>query len=102
MRRLIPGQVMREAIDTWLPDYVSSYGHGGTTFWLKGPDDLNCHVLQRIAAQSSILIEPGDVYFQQSPLPLNYFRLGLTSIPVERIEPGIKKLSSVIEKISGW
>ena len=92
-------QVMREAIDAWLPDYASPSHHGGTAFWLKGPKGLDGRMLQRIAAQNSILIEPGDVYFQQSPQPLNYFRLGLTSIPVERIEPGVKQLAGLINTI---
>lgn len=92
-------QVMREAINVYLPDYASPSNHGGTAFWLKGPEGLDGRALQRIAAQNSILIEPGDVYFQQSPQPLNYFRLGLTSIPVERIEPGVKKLAGLIDSI---
>lgn len=92
-------QVMREALDIWLPHCTLPSSQGGTAFWLKGPEGLDCRVLQRIAVQNSILIEPGDVYFQQSPQPLNYFRLGLTSIPVERIEPGVKKLAGLIDTI---
>lgn len=89
-------EVMRDALVKHLPDYVASASSGGTAFWLRGPEDLDCRWLQRAAAQNSILIEPGDVYFNQSPPPLNYLRLGLTSIPAERIEPGIKKLAGII------
>lgn len=89
-------EVMAEALAKYLPDYQASVSSGGTAFWLQGPADLDCRWLQRVAAQNSILIEPGDVYFNQSPQPLNYLRLGLTSIPVERIEPGIKKLAGII------
>nr|CAA6805494.1 MAG: Transcriptional regulator, GntR family domain / Aspartate aminotransferase (EC [uncultured Thiotrichaceae bacterium] len=94
-------QVMHDAIDAYLPDYSSPSNYGGTAFWLKGPEHLDSRMLQRMAAQSSILIETGDVYFQQSPQPLNYFRLGLSSIPVERIEPGVKKLAEIIGSIIG-
>lgn len=89
-------QVMRDALAKHLPGYKVSASSGGSSFWLQGADGLDCRWLQRVAAQNSILIEPGDVYFNQSPPPLNYLRLGLTSIPVERIEPGIKKLASII------
>ncbi|MEZ5537069.1 MAG: PLP-dependent aminotransferase family protein [Thiolinea sp.] len=90
-------QVLRDALETYLPDYESSSNYGGTAFWLRGPEDLDCRWLQRVAAQHSILIEPGDVYFAQQPAPLNYFRLGLSSIPLERIEPGVKKLAGILK-----
>lgn len=89
-------QVMRDALQTYLPDYESPSNYGGTAFWLRGPENLDCRWLQRVAAQHSILIEPGDVYFAQQPVPLNYFRLGLSSIPLERIEPGVKKLAGLL------
>jgi GntR family transcriptional regulator/MocR family aminotransferase len=89
-------QVMRDALATHLPEYTTPSNYGGTAFWLQGAAGLDCRWLQRVAAQNGILIEPGDVYFKQSPQPLNYFRLGLSSIPLERIEPGVKKLAGIL------
>ncbi len=88
--------VMRAALDEFLPGFHSAAAASGTSFWLQGPAGLDCRQLQRRAARESILIEPGDVYFMHAPQPLNYFRLGLSCIPVERIRPGIEKLAQVL------
>lgn len=71
-------------------------GFGGTSFWVHGPDDLNAEQLAKRALDADIVIEPGGVYFNQSPRPNNYFRLGFSSISAERIGPGIGKLSDLV------
>jgi GntR family transcriptional regulator/MocR family aminotransferase len=42
-----------------------------------------------------ILFEAGDVFFLAQPAPKNFLRLGFSSIPVDRIEPGISKLAGM-------
>lgn len=69
---------------------------GGSSFRLKGPPGLDCRHLQREAALSGILIEPGDVFFMSDPAPLNYFRLGFSAIASDRIEVGIQRLARVL------
>jgi len=71
---------------------------GGTAFWIEGPPALDARALERAAGAVGVLIEPGDVHFLSDEGPRNYFRLGFSSIPCERIEPGIKLLAEVIEK----
>lgn len=90
-------QEMEEALDHYMPNMKVVPAIGGTSFWIEGPETLDCRQLQRIAANNSILIEPGDIYFMgPNPPPLNYFRLGISSIPTERIKPGIKILSQFV------
>jgi hypothetical protein len=50
------------------------------------------------ALAEGIPIEPGDVHFLGLDQPSRYFRPGYSSIPVERIEPGIRKLAEIIER----
>jgi GntR family transcriptional regulator/MocR family aminotransferase len=45
-----------------------------------------------------VVIEPGAVHFMAQPGPANYFRLGVSSIPTDRIEPGIKLLADTVRE----
>jgi GntR family transcriptional regulator/MocR family aminotransferase len=71
---------------------------GGTAFWVEGPPALDARLLEKNAAAAGIVIETGDVHFLSDSGPKNFFRLGFSSIALERIEPGIKLLAQVIDK----
>jgi GntR family transcriptional regulator/MocR family aminotransferase len=66
---------------------------------VRGPGQLDTRELQNRAREAGILIEAGDICFMQSSPPLNYFRLGYSSITATRIEPGIKKLADLIHEM---
>lgn len=93
-------QLLRDELQKHLPDTALPPTFGGTAYWVEGPPTLDCRKLQQLAAQHSILIEPGDVYFMREPLPRHYFRLGLSSIPLERIADGVGKLAGLVREIS--
>jgi GntR family transcriptional regulator/MocR family aminotransferase len=90
------GSAMRMALERYLPDFDVSYGIGGSSLWVKGPAGLDSRALAIAAREAGVLIEPGDVFFQRDDLPKQYFRLGFSSIPVTRIEPGIKILGEIV------
>ncbi|MNY75720.1 hypothetical protein D3C86_2150800 [compost metagenome] len=46
-----------------------------------------------------MLIEPGSVFFMAEPAPRNGFRLGYSSISLDRIEPGIRVLAGVAREL---
>ena len=92
-------QAMRDALERYLPEAVIMPSSGGTACWVKGPAELDAGELQRKAMARGILIEPGDIYFLSDYPPRNYFRLGFSSIPVDRIEPGIHKLATLIHQM---
>ena len=87
---------MHAAIARHLPDCRFRQTSGGTALWIEGPPQLDARELEMAAARSGILIEPGDVHFLSDMGPRNFFRLGFSSIALERIEPGIKLLGEVI------
>ncbi len=89
-------QVMGSALDRHLPDSSHMPTYGGTSYWVKGPRELNTKELYPRALEHGILFEPGDVYFDSEPPPKHYLRLGFSSISVDRIEPGIRKLAELI------
>jgi GntR family transcriptional regulator/MocR family aminotransferase len=89
-------EVMREALNRHLPDASFIPTSGGTSYWIKGPDTLNVRALLARLKEQGILLEPGDVHFMSTEPPANYFRLGFSSIPIDRIEPGIQQLAKLI------
>jgi GntR family transcriptional regulator/MocR family aminotransferase len=89
-------EAMDHALQHYLPESATRPGFGGTSFWVRGPDKLDAHDLAKRAKSEGVLIEPGRVHFLGRERPKNYFRLAFSSLPTERIEPGIHILSDLI------
>lgn len=70
---------------------------GGGSCWVRLPDGVDAIDLAARAAERRVLIEPGDVFFAAARPPGGYIRLGYQSIPVQRIEPGIRVLAELID-----
>lgn len=92
-------QTMKDALDRYLPESSQATSFGGSSYWLKGPENLDSRELKRRAAEVGVLIEPGDVHFLSENPPKNYFRLGFSSISNQQIEPGIKELARIIHEM---
>jgi GntR family transcriptional regulator/MocR family aminotransferase len=90
-------QEMGGALAEYLPASFQKPGFGGSCYWVRGPEGLDARLLRKEAADRGILIEPGDIHFLSEEPPLNYFRLGYSSIATDRIAPGIKALAELIE-----
>lgn len=90
-------QEMGAALSEYMPKSFQKPSFGGSCYWVKGPEGLDARILRKEAADRGILIEPGDIHFQSDEPPLNYFRLGYSSIASERIGPGIKALAELID-----
>ena len=93
-------EVMRIALERHLPTCSFYRATGGTAYWVAGPRELDTVLVAREAAKRGVLIEPGAVHFM-SKAPTHYFRLGFSSIPVNRIDAGTRILGEVIDDCSG-
>jgi GntR family transcriptional regulator/MocR family aminotransferase len=82
------------AIKKHLPDFSFLLGEGVSSCWLKGPDDLDGQALAAAAQKLGVLVETGDIFFMGEHPPKNFLRLGFSSIPADRIEPGILALAT--------
>ncbi len=89
---------MGEALEHYLPRSSRAPTFGGTSFWVRGPAWLDDQRLAKQALQEEVIIEPGRIAFAAPEPPRNYFRLGFSSIALERIEPGIRLLSEAIDR----
>lgn len=88
--------VMGNALEHHLPGCAEAPSFGGTSFWVKGPDELDADRLARKALEQGVVIEPGRIYFGGKDRPKNYFRLGFSSISESAIEPGIERLANIM------
>ncbi|MDH3691291.1 MAG: PLP-dependent aminotransferase family protein, partial [Gammaproteobacteria bacterium] len=61
---------------------------------------LDAAQLAERAAEHGILIERGDVHFLSDSPPKNYFRLGFSSIPTDRITPGVRELAQLVGELT--
>ncbi|MEO9339308.1 PLP-dependent aminotransferase family protein [Mesorhizobium sp. SB112] len=82
------------AISAFLPDWQSTDAAGGTSLWLEGPPGTNATGLAEAAAARSVIIEPGDRFFDMKKEPSRFMRLGISSIALQHIEPGIRELAT--------
>ena len=91
---------LRDALNHYRPASIAiAPVKGGTTYWVMGPEKLEVNLLVRAAEARGILVEPADMWFALPDGPKNMFRLGVTSLPVEKIRDGIMHLSVLIREL---
>lgn len=91
-------EVMAAALDKYMPGSARAPSFGGSSFWVEGPAELDAKELAQRATQRGLILEPGDVHFQQHDAPRNFFRLGFSAIQTEKIEPGVQLLAQLIHQ----
>ncbi|WNC72254.1 PLP-dependent aminotransferase family protein [Thalassotalea psychrophila] len=92
---------LREALNIYLPNCIDTGPiQGGTAYWITGPKQLDGEYLRKKAAELGILIEPVKRYFSYSNAPENCFRMGVTSIPNDKIRDGVSKLAELIHQLT--
>ncbi|MBL4766881.1 MAG: PLP-dependent aminotransferase family protein [Rhodobacteraceae bacterium] len=67
--------------------------YGGSSLWMRAPDRVDTTELAEALRAQSVLIEPGTAFFAGPDRPRNFYRIGYSSIPVNRIEEGIKRIA---------
>jgi GntR family transcriptional regulator/MocR family aminotransferase len=72
---------------------------GGTTFWVRTPDEFNVGTLAIEAERHGILIEPVSRYYALKEHAENCFRMGVTSLVVDKIRPGVERLVELIREL---
>jgi GntR family transcriptional regulator/MocR family aminotransferase len=90
---------LREALNHYLAtSIVTTRTVGGSTCWIKGPEQLNSQRFAAEAAKAGILVEPVNRFYGGKEKPQYYFRLGVTSIPTAKIREGIEKLAQLMKQ----
>jgi len=72
---------------------------GGTTYWVRTPKDFDIANLAIEAERHGILIEPVERYYMNKDEAENCFRMGVTSLVVDKIRPGVERLVGLIREL---
>lgn len=95
-------KLRREAIE----DAIASHGltisgrgvFGGSSIWMQAPEDIDTTQLAQHLQRRSVHIEPGEMFFAGHDRPLNYYRLGYSSIAPDQIPAGIQQIAEAIDQ----
>ena len=72
---------------------------GGTTYWVRTPKEFDVANLTYEAEKHGILIEPVEHYYSVVANAENCFRMGVTSLTVDKIRPGVERLVQLIRTL---
>jgi GntR family transcriptional regulator/MocR family aminotransferase len=86
-------------LDRRMPDFPRSAAESGSALWLRCPPGLPGPALFAAASRRGVLVEPGEVFFATPGAGRDFFRLGLSSIPQERIPAGIAALADAAAEV---
>ncbi|UWQ63095.1 PLP-dependent aminotransferase family protein [Leisingera caerulea] len=73
-------------------------GYGGSALWMRAPEAADTSAVAQRLKEKSVLIEPGAPFFAAGNRKQNYYRLGYSSIPATRIEPGLALLAQALKQ----
>ncbi|MBT5105760.1 MAG: PLP-dependent aminotransferase family protein [Porticoccaceae bacterium] len=92
---------LRDALNYTLQQYsVTTHSQGGTTCWVRAPEGVEVGRLIVEAAQRGILLEPVSHFYAFSENAQNCFRMGVTSLSVDRIREGVEQLAELIRDMA--
>ena len=91
---------MEEGIAQSGLDIAGQGAHGGSSFWMRAPEGIDTKTLATRLRARGVLIEPGHSFFGGDDQPQNFYRLGYSSIPANRISEGLQALASEIDAMS--
>ena len=89
-------QALAECLRATLPDFQVPAADSGSAVWMKAPDDVDTSMVAEHARNRGVLVEPGDVFFNAANKPKCYLRAGISSIPLQKIPPGVIELAAAV------
>ena len=92
--------VLNAAIARHLPRFTPGPAQGGTCVWLQCPDGVAGPDLVTAARRHGVIIERGDFFFSDVARGAPFVRLGLSSIPAERVDAGIARLATAVSDLA--
>jgi GntR family transcriptional regulator/MocR family aminotransferase len=89
-------QQLTNALKMYLPSFSFRTPSGGSVVWAQLPHGIDGRQLSKSALAKGVLVEVGDPFFYNNDYDGRYFRFGFSSIEIDRIEPGIAALASLL------
>ncbi len=88
-------EIAETAVRRRLPQVDLIGGVPGSALWLRCPAEVCERTLEVKARELGVVFESGDPFFA-APQERVYLRLGLSTIPSDRIDPGIERLAEAM------
>ncbi|PXW23965.1 MocR-like pyridoxine biosynthesis transcription factor PdxR [Paraburkholderia caballeronis] len=87
--------VLTDALAKHLPEAAYGVPHGGSSVWLRLPGRIDTLALRAAAIAQGLWFDPGEPFFHEA-MTEPWIRVGFSSIPLERIAPGIEVLARLV------
>ncbi|SMO99819.1 PLP-dependent aminotransferase family protein [Paracoccus laeviglucosivorans] len=94
-------RAMEHALSGSCLQIAGAAASGGSCLWIKAPPHVDSRALANRLQSDSVLIEPGDVFFENPPDPCPFFRLGYSSIAERQIAQGIRLIDLAARELAG-
>ncbi|EPX78568.1 MocR-like pyridoxine biosynthesis transcription factor PdxR [Litoreibacter arenae] len=85
-----------EALEKTDLEMAGAARFGGTSLWIKAPNGTDTEMLAKALLDDGVVIEPGAPFFSGPDQPTEFFRLGYSSISVEHIAEGIRRIGAKV------
>lgn len=72
---------------------------GGSALWVSAPPSVDTRELGRRLYARGVVVEPGDVFFAAARPPRQHLRIGYSSIPLDRIDPGVRVIADELARV---
>ena len=96
MRMARRNEVLREALAEHGLTPALKRATGGTTLWLRGPDDMVDTEVAAALREKSVLVEAGSTFYASDNAPKNRLRLGFATIETALIPDGVALIAEAI------
>jgi GntR family transcriptional regulator / MocR family aminotransferase len=92
-------RVLRLALAQHAPALRPMPTQGGSALWTSAPPGLDTRELATQLYRRGVVVEPGDVFFAGRRIPRHHLRIGYSSIPVDRIEAGVRVIAGALRGV---
>ena len=93
-------EVMENAINEHELEIAGRGVFGGSSFWMRAPEDVSTVELKLALMERDVLIETGHPYFAAGAGIKNFYRLAYSSISRGLIPEGVSRIAQEISKLS--
>jgi GntR family transcriptional regulator/MocR family aminotransferase len=92
--------VLAAALARHLPSFDFQMPHGGSVIWGTIAEQIEMEAFHRESFQAGVICDDGKPFFADPAHAGRHLRFGFSSIPQERIEPGIRAVAAVVASLS--
>jgi GntR family transcriptional regulator / MocR family aminotransferase len=92
-------QLLRAALAKHAQGLAPMSAQGGSALWVSAAKGVDlCALSARLYARG-VVVEPGDVFFAGARQPRHHMRIGYSSIPLHRIEAGVRAIAQELDAL---